>query len=488
MSGPVMVVPPLVKYLAGPLAGPAVLAGVASTLGVPLRVFDPNAQFLRERQPGPSERGPITGDHAKPPKGFGEASNEMRDMLRQVLGPPLPGAAPGEDPVFTLCYDHEAVHRAAARLAASETGSEWRRMLQGPPPHFFGVSVLWSGQVVPALAVSRVARQLWPGVPVIWGGPHVTALAASIAGDAAFGQVVDGFVVGYGEAAVKDLLTLDNPLESKLLLCAGKGSVETGEDHWCTPQFSDLHLYGIPRLVLPCQLSRGCAYGRCAFCTYPAQEGRYRACSLDLLDPVLGEAIRTSADLSIKDAFLVPERAEKVATMIAGRVNWSATSRLLPAYKDHARMERLVQGGLRTLELGVESLNPHVQVFISKPQNMETLEGVLAAASGSALHLILNVIHGWPGESLRQALEARKQLDELLSAHPQASVTVEQNLLQPQLNAPLFHQRRQLGVQVTGRWPWASVVGWNAPRWRAEVGHHFQGHRHMNSEGHKEAA
>lgn len=46
MSHPLLLVPPHVGYLAGPLAGPAMLAGVGAEVGVPVDTVDINAHRL----------------------------------------------------------------------------------------------------------------------------------------------------------------------------------------------------------------------------------------------------------------------------------------------------------------------------------------------------------------------------------------------------------------------------------------------------------
>ncbi|MCK5806644.1 MAG: radical SAM protein, partial [Lentisphaeria bacterium] len=448
MREAVLVVPPLIKYLAGPLGGPSMLAGVATQMGAKLRIVDLNAHELRRHlatRPDHSAEDPrlmMTGDHARPSSGFAAVQEMYRALLGDLLGEPLPGAAPGDDPVFSLCYGHEQIYRAASRLAESEIGRRWKRLLEGPQPHFVGLSVLWSGQVLPALAATLCARELWPEIPVIWGGPHVTAIASTIAKDPAFGYLVDGFIVGRGENAIAELFTLDAPLRCDRILRAGHGLAAPNEEKSdvsrATPTFSNLHLYGEPHLVLPYQLSRGCAYGQCAFCSYPAQDGPYHAYALDMLEPVLKEAVKTGAILSFNDAFLVPKRADEVAQLVDGRVPWAASTRLLPILGRRDTIDRLVSGGLQTLELGVETLDPDFQRLINKQQKRETLYALLDAIDGMNLHVVLNTIYGWPNETLEHARQAQRDLNALVRAHPHAKVSLEQNLLQIQPMAPLY--------------------------------------------------
>ena len=153
---------------------------------------------------------------------------------------------------------------------------------------------------------------------------------------------------------------------------AGSGAAQRAEELWCQAVFDDLTSYGAPHLVLPVQTSRGCAYGRCSFCTYPGQEGDYREDGLERLEPMVRLAAATRADLSIKDAYLTPHRLDRVTDLVADRVRLAACTRVAPGL-DRSRIERWVAGGLRTLELGVEALDPRVLRMVNKRQGVHHL-------------------------------------------------------------------------------------------------------------------
>lgn len=417
----------------------------------------------------------VTGDHAKPAHRFVEARRAWRDLLSTCLGAPDPGWAPGEDPVLALCHGHDQVLRAAHKLAGTSLAREWMRLLAGPRPHFLGVSLLWSGQVVAGLSVAILAQAVWPGVPVIFGGPHVTALAEQISRDPRHGALVDGFVAGYAEGTVVQMLEGD-PRAAEGVFRAGAGLLVRARELWSPAVFEGLSAYGVPRLVLPSQTSRGCAYGRCRFCTYAHQEGRYRSCELGHVEPVVRLAEASSADLSFKDAYLLPGRLDRLATLVSGRVQFAACTRVNPGLT-RPRLSRWTDGGLRTLELGVEALDPDLLQLVDKRQSWQHLEGILEAAADLPLHLILNVIFGWPGQTLEDALSGLSLLtEELPRRFPRTRFSVEGNLLQLCRGAPLAAEHGQWGIRLTGAWPWASVLGWDAPRWRADHGHLFCGH------------
>lgn len=474
MTAALLVVPPLLKYLAGPLAGPVQLAGAAAAVGGSLQVLDLNAHWLRAFENGGSSSS-IVGDHARPDGGFRQGAAAWWRLLADVLPAPDPRTPAGEDGLRALCYPHEEVERAAKRLAESPVARAWGELLPRRSPAFFGISVLWSGQVVAALALSIMARRRWPGVPVVWGGAHVTALAEVIAGDARFGRHVQGFVAGYAEATLGDMLRGD-PLAVPEVFAAGCGRCPRAREVAVRPCFGDLSLYGSPRLILPVQVSRGCAYGRCAFCTYPHQEGSYRTLSLDGISPALELAVELGAQLAVKDALVTPPRLDALAARIAGRAEWAACTRLVPRL-GRERLIRLAAAGLRTFELGVEALDPATLRGQDKPQPLNLLDGLLEDASDLPVHLVLNVMAGFPGQRLEDALAELQQLrHELPRRHPRARFSIERNLLQVERNSPLARRPHHFGIELTGSWPWSSVLGWNAPAWRADFAREWTGH------------
>lgn len=98
----------------------------------------------------------------------------------------------------------------------------------------------------------------------------MTALRDEIAGDGSYGSFVDGFVFGYGELTWVELLAAvaaGNRWRPGVVR-AGAGRAVTGRGLVdVIPEFEGAERYGWGRLTLPAQLSRRCAYGRCAFCT-----------------------------------------------------------------------------------------------------------------------------------------------------------------------------------------------------------------------------
>jgi hypothetical protein len=478
MNRALLLVPPVLKYAAGPLAGPAALAGVAEKDGHPLDHVDWNNHELQPQLQGSARIAGVCGDHARD-RGLDAGAEAWWTEVRAAMPELPPERTPGLDPVGAAAVSFEVMEQTARRLAVGAPGERLGALLPDRAPTWVGMSVLWSGQVYGALAATLVVKGRWPGVPVVWGGPHVTALLPEIAADPHYGPHIDGFVGGYAEASFADLLA-SGGRSARGLVRAGSGEALRGEEAPGLSAFGDLSGYGHPTLVLPAQASRGCAYGRCRFCTYPSVEGGYRRLSLDGLAHATAEARRRGASLAIKDAFATAPVLEAVAGVVKGQVRWSACTR--PATRlGRARLDSLVEAGLATLELGVESVDPETLAAMDKRQSRDQVEGLMSDAEGLDLHLVLNLMAGFPGQSEAAAAAELEWARGLAARYPRARFSTERNLLEVERRSPLAADPGRYGIRLTGEWPWASVLDWDAPPWRSRRSSTWQTHQHESA-------
>ena len=470
MNRPLLVNPPLVGYAAGPSLGVANLVAVGTAVGVDVEVLDLNALFVNPFiDDGEADATAVVGDHAKPVGGVRRARDAWHGLAAEVLGAPVGQVPAGDDAVSSLFFDMERVQSAADRLASGPIGRHWQGNLPRDAPPFVGVTVGSPGQVLAALAVSALVKKQWPDAPVIWGGSLVTLLAPAIAMEPSYGAYVDGFVRGYAEATFADICRR-GPRAVQDVFVAGGGRAPWARGADVVPCFRDLELYGRPRLTLPVQSSRGCAHGRCAFCTHPTIERRYEPLSLEAVRMVFAVAPSLRAEVAVKDAFVLPRRLDAIAAVAQGRVAWSACTRLVPRL-GRRRIERLAEAGLRTLEVGLETTDPVRSARLGKPQRLRELDDLLADAAGLDIHVIVNVILGHPGESASEAAAALTHLEEELPARfPATRFSTERNLLQIQRGTPMAERPGAYGIRLGRPWPWAASLHWDAPDWRASLG------------------
>lgn len=446
MSAALILVPPLLKMANAPLLGPAMLAGAARAAGHSVEVVDLNAAWLRPYLAGCDWERNFIGDHDRPSARLAE----VHDVFERLTGA---GKVHG--------LNHSEVLQRADELMNSELAEFVRAQLPRELPRLVGVSVMYEGQVVAALVISRLVRDLCPTCVIVWGGAHVTALQAEIARDARYGVWVDRFVFGYAETTfvnMLDALSSGRALPEAAVEAGSGSAVRAEDDSRVTPHFDRVDEFG-PRVALPAQASRGCAFGRCAFCTYPSIEGGYRPLELAPAMSVVDLAARTNVAVSFKDSLVTPDRLLTLARSIGGRVRWSACTKL------HSRltgafMHELAAGGAHTLEFGVETLDPAAQRLIQKSQPAELLVQVLDAAMESGLAVVLNYITGFPGTApgaderwlgfVRHSLEARPSVT--------AKLSVSQFELERQ--APMARAPESYGIRVLRSWPWSSRLDW----------------------------
>lgn len=470
MARAVLVVPPLVKYAAGPLLGPCMLAGAARQHGHDADVLDLNNRWLRNKchrlwsdQAARNEDIGIRGDHDKPRDALSSLEAEWVKRCNGLIAMQQPRELDIPWPTAPAC-NHEQLASLVLALEQEQEGEWIRTSLENiPRPDVVGLSLMFGGQVVWAHLAASVVRKCWPGVPLVAGGAHITALRHEIAKDKKYGARIDRFVFGYAEKTFCDLLrALDakGPWPAECVSAGHGGECQTASDDGDQEAaFDDLPCYGVPRLTVPAQYSRGCAFGRCRFCTYPAVEGVYRTLEGKNLAAALRVAERSAAVLSLKDSLVVPDRLEEVGERIAGRAEWSACTKLHRRL-DTKLMKKLWASGCRTLELGVETFVASSQGRIDKPQNREVFLGVIDAAAAAGVALVLNCITGFPGEDESEAKDGLEWTRQQLAARSRSlRWLLEHNRFQLERLAPM---RQDADVEVVQSWPWASVLAWRS--------------------------
>ncbi len=448
MANALLLVPPFLKLAYGPLLGPGMLVAAGRRAGHEVRLCDLNAAWIRERLPrdAPPEHRELLGDHDRP-----DALTKMHDEFKRDLA------------LHEARDTHEAVFDAAHQLVTSAFGA-WAisKMASHGSPDVVGVSVMYRGQVEPALAMTVIARRLWPRALVVWGGAHVTALRDDIAIDARYsGGVIDRFVFGYAEQTWVELL---EAIEGRApwpeeVVRAGCGRWLPARDGGSVvPAFDELSLYDAASLTLPMQASRGCTYGKCAFCTYPSIEGKPREIPWPAIDRVIERAIHLRAAISFKDSLVEGNRLEAIAERIAGRTVWSACTKLDAHLPD--RLFRLAAGGCRTLEIGLETLHRHSQSLILKRQNEITFHSFLDAAAAARIAVVVNYMTGLPHVDRDEELRCKGIAKHAMRARPALVSKLEHNTFQLERLSPMAQAPESYGLRITKSASWSSVLSW----------------------------
>lgn len=426
------------------------LAGAARGHGHETTIVDLAIEEVRLRVPAVAltRRSGLAGDHDKNEHALRTAQREFFEPASAVSGTDI-------DRLMACQLTWQEQDSAVSALAVTSWARRVHdRLRSAHRPDLVGLSVMYADQVLAALVVTRIARDVWPTTPVVWGGAHVTALAPEIAEDARYGRNIDGFIAGYAEGTFVELLTAvrDGRPWPTSVFTAGSGVwtravgiLET------TPTFGSLCEYGAPRLTLPAQVTRGCSYGKCEFCTYPAVEGVVVApATLDHLEPIVAEAARLGAVVSFKDALMTGAFLREVSSLIAGRVRWSACTKVTPALVE--QLVALAASGCETLEVGIETLVERSQLVINKKVTRRLVEALLRAAETAGVRIVVNYMTGLPFESPRDAADCHRWIQELAA---ETGAVVEHHTFEAERRAPILRH-----IDITATWPWSSVVAW----------------------------
>lgn len=476
MNDVLIVTPPFSPHDTSPPLGPAVLTAQLTAAGLTARQVDLNIRFLLQFDG--ADPGSLVGDHAKDRLRVEQARRAFQGLLHL---PRLPCALVPDsvDPILGLPHGFDDLDRALAAMAADSMWSQFLdRHLFGdnPPPKVLGISVMGPAQVLPAMLVAMFSKRLWPNAVVTVGGSHVTLLANEIARDPRYAMgVVDAFLPHHSERAFASMCLSagrGGPWRAVPgVTVAGSGCAPGAPEggSWMPPVFemADLSLYG-PAISIPLQLGRGCAYGRCTFCTYPAVELRgARIAPTGMADHLAAATATGCRSLSVKDSLMPLKtmlRFGKLVTELAPHLVWSATTKLTRGVGKEAG--RLAAGGCTTLEFGVETIHPRLQALIDKTESVKVVEYVVNACAKAGIAVVLNLLYGLPGETWGEARYQLRWFENLAATHP-GLVHGSHNLVEVNRQAPFAQNASRFGIELGHVGPWAFSYRWNAPGWRA---------------------
>ncbi len=256
-----------------------------------------------------------------------------------------------------------------------------------------GLSVCFPGQLTPAYSFALKLKAAFPEAHLVAGGPAITQVLLRLQGPAlaqALG-VFDSAVVFEGEHTLLALcraladgrgtpqalrripnLVLRDPLLGARIL-PGPSAVDLRT--LPAPDFDGLPLdrYLSPHLLLPYDPTRGCYWGRCAFCHYglaATGTARYRERAVDTVVEHLGAlSVRHNTRFFyLSQDSVAPAMLCRLADALAETgldLRWGTDLRPEP-YLTPERCQGLRRGGAVACSLGIESASPRVLRSIDK--------------------------------------------------------------------------------------------------------------------------
>lgn len=285
-----------------------------------------------------------------------------------------------------------------------------------------------------ALFTSKVLKAKRPNVKVVLGGLSLWGPPARAT--VALFDHVDYIISGEGETALWRLaqhVAGELPVEQvpQLLYRRGTSIEENTQsetirdiDSLPLPDYSDYFdtLATIERHVDPratIEMVRGCRWGRCSFCVegLPSRGG-FRAKSPAR---VASEIRRYASDYRILD-FVVsdPDVAFNAATFDEVRrlgIDLSFTVELSGLVRV-PHFEQMVQAGLKTVQIGIESFSSSMLKKLNKGVSLCKYIRLLRACSDWGLELVYNNIYRAPFETQADLDEAAENMERLMYFQP----------------------------------------------------------------------
>lgn len=288
-------------------------------------------------------------------------------------------------------------------------------------PDVIGISIAGDSQLIPALTLSRLLKKHNSKAHIVIGGYVVTLLAESIVKyEGFFHTFFDSAIVQEGELP---LLKLVQSISSggnladvpNLIYCDKTPKVNDvasppNINRLPCPSFEGMPFdhYFSPKPVLPLLASRGCYWGKCAFCSHNESYGwRYQSRAADKVIEDL-QTLKSQyhcRDFTFVDEGLAPKLADQLSAEILKEnleVNISSNSRLEPQFTPELCL-KMRKAGFRLLTVGLESGCDRILSHMSKGINTQTASEVLNNIFQADIWNHLYMFFGFPTETNEEA-------------------------------------------------------------------------------------
>lgn len=300
-----------------------------------------------------------------------------------------------------------------------------------------GVSVMSGFSILESLKISRFIRQRYPSIKIVWGGPHPTSNPDRVLEE----DSIDYLVRSYGAEPFYQLVRhIINDKEclplgeiKNLSWRNGQGEVIHNDINLAFEfiRFQDIPYHLIKdfslyrnitgnEIIFPIYSVMGCPY-QCAFCSSPAQYGRFeKKWQPYVVDDVIAhiKMVKERYNASFiyfidDDSFVDLGHVERIIDIInregigiklgfrGARVNEILLM-------NDVFLRKLVEAGTNTLHIGAESGSNRILQLMKKNISVEqTLEVNRKLARYPEIKVYYNFIVGFPTETIEETLQTR---------------------------------------------------------------------------------
>ncbi len=281
------------------------------------------------------------------------------------------------------------------------------------------VSLTDLSQLIPVFTLTRLLKRD-PGVKVVVGGNYATQISEDMARfSEIFLEYIDYVSIGDGETALVQLCrAIDGqiPFESvpnlvryseteKKAVSTGFSCAHFNMDSIAYPDFTgyDLTQYFTPEIIFPVQLSKGCYWGKCAFCDYAYGQQGYSPKRIPRIIEELRYFIDTygASKFIFVDEAIPPAFYNRLALAIteAGlKINYYSFARLEDGFTPEV-LGNLYASGARLFLWGYECESLRIMKLMNKGINAERRLEILTDARNAGIWNDGLFIFGYPTET-----------------------------------------------------------------------------------------
>lgn len=281
------------------------------------------------------------------------------------------------------------------------------------------ISLTDLSQLIPVFTLARLIKQTL-GAKVIVGGNYATQISADMARfEEIFREYIDYLSIGDGETSLVALCrALDGggPLEDVpnavfyseergCVVNKGLSCAHFNMDALAYPDFTgyDLSAYFTPEIIFPIQLSKGCYWGKCAFCDYAYGQQGYSPKHIPRIIDELKYFIDTygASKFIFVDEAIPPAFYNKLALAIIAAgldIHYYSFARLEDGYTPEV-LKNLYDSGARLFLWGYECESLRIMKLMNKGINAENRMRILTDARNAGIWNNGLFIFGYPTET-----------------------------------------------------------------------------------------
>jgi hypothetical protein len=288
-------------------------------------------------------------------------------------------------------------------------------------PEVVGISIPSVNQVIPGLTIAHLVKQSGARVHVTIGGPMASIWREQLSGLPEMFRLFDSAVVFDGEEPLYRLcraVHAGRPLDDvpNLIYFDGARVRSTARQEQArlqdlpAPDFDGLPLdkYLAADLVLPLATTRGCYFGKCAFCNVgygePEAFSQQRSETLERQMLMLLEKYGCRHIFFVDEA-LTPRLMRELSPRLEARgapIFWGGCARFEKTYTREL-LEAMSRGGCCMLLFGLEAGSQRIMDRMVKGTRLEIIRRILPDSTAAGIWNHTFFFFGFPGETLEDA-------------------------------------------------------------------------------------